>query len=98
MAVAEMTEPTICPWTGAAFEPVQRGAHAKVFASNAARAEAHKAARQFTEWLIETGRMTWPMLRAWADNRSADPSSYTAPEPRRPAVQGQLLLDLGEPA
>lgn len=83
---------TRCPWTGLEFEPVKRGAHEKLFATDAARAEAHKAARQFTEHLIENGFMSWASLRAWylGQQNPATPSN-TTPRKRRTA---QMALPL----
>lgn len=70
-----------CPWTGRFFEPVVRGRNVKRFADDAARAEAHKAARQYTEHLIAEGFLTWSEVRRWWEaSGKAAPSSYTTRE------------------
>lgn len=71
-----------CPWTGQQFEPVTRGGHKKVFANSTARAEAHKAARNYTEHLIESGFLTWEGLREWYRSRTKESASYTTREGR----------------
>jgi len=73
-----------CPWSGRAFEAVKRGPNAKVFADDSARAEAHKAARLFTEQLIAEGKLTWDVVRQWYRRHHPGPgpapiSSYTTP-------------------
>ncbi len=80
---------TRCLWTGAEFPPVVRGGIEKTFASDAARAEAHKAARLYTEFLIARGDLTWAELRRWYDRRE------TAPRPR-PMVQQPLPIFEGD--
>lgn len=79
-----------CPWSGQEFEPVQRGPNEKVFANSAARAGAHKACRNYTEWLISRGHLTWEMLRGWSDRQERDGASYTS-RPTPPDPQQQPL-------
>lgn len=69
-----------CPWTGEQFEPVRRGNHEKVFVDDAARAEAHKAARHYTEKLISAGFLTWEGLRRWYGAENSESVPYTARE------------------
>lgn len=77
---------TRCLWTGAEFPPVVRGGQEKLFANDAARAEAHKAARLFTEHLIGRGQLSWDDLRRWYQAREREPRA-------RRMVQITLPLD-----
>lgn len=72
-----MTEKSRCLWTGAEFKPFSIGGHDKKFATARARAEAHKAARQYTEHLIDQGFLTWEELHRWADRRNGSSPSNT---------------------
>lgn len=65
-----------CPWSGETFAPVKRGPHEKKFASPEAKSEAHKAARQFAEEMIDKGLITWEYLREWSRKRSASGDSH----------------------
>ena len=79
-----------CPWTGVEFEPAKSGGYDKVFADAAARAEAHKAARRYTNWLLDAGHLTWEQLRRWSDRQNSEGASYTArptpPDPEQPPL------------
>lgn len=90
-----MTDMTRCLWTGALFEPVNTGGNEKVFVSSAARAEAHKAARLYTEHLIERGFMSWESLRQWFDARQLGEPSLPRPRRSRPE---QMIMPLDLPA
>lgn len=65
---APVTERT-CVWSGRRFPAVKRGGQEKVFADDRARAQAHLAARKFTEEMIAAGFLTWEQLRQWFDNK-----------------------------
>ena len=70
-----------CPWTGILFSPATRGGLEKVFVNDRARAQAHKAARQYTLAQIRMGMLSWEELRTWYDDRNAISLPYTAREP-----------------
>lgn len=84
---------TKCPWTGQEFKAVTRGANEKVFATDQARAEAHKAARLFTEHLIESGFMSWASLRRWYDAQKNPARSPYTTKRRRSGRQEHLPFD-----
>lgn len=73
---------TRCAWTGAEFAAVKRWPHPKKFASASAKTEAHKAARLYTEHMIEQGFLTWDAVRRWYDgHRNGENPSCTTPAP-----------------
>jgi len=83
---------TKCLWTGVEFKAVTRGPHEKQFSSDAARAEFHKAARMYTEHLIETGFMSVTSLRAWYEARKNPPAPPCTTRRRRRTAQQVLPL------
>lgn len=84
--MTETFETRTCPWTGQNFPAQKIAGQEKVFASNGARAEAHKAARQYGMWLIECGHLSWPALKRWSEGPA---TAYT---PRRSAADDQPAL------
>ena len=66
-----------CLWTGKPLRPGKGGSERK-FASDAARAAAHRAARKYTLALIASGDLTWDRLREWDRARSGASEAYTA--------------------
>jgi hypothetical protein len=66
-----------CLWTGAALPPQGAGGKSRKFIDNRARAEAHRAARQYALALIEAGELTWADLRAWDREQNGHGSTYT---------------------
>lgn len=86
---------TKCLWTGQEFPQIKRGANEKVFVNDRARAEAHLAARRFTEYLIDSGFMSWEGLRQWHDaQQRGDPPSNTTKR-KRSSTQPVLPLEIG---
>lgn len=80
-----------CPWSGKIFQNVRRGANEKVFADDAARAEAHKAARLYAIAMIDQGLLSWEQVRRWYQGRSdSGISSYTT------AAGGESATDGGK--
>lgn len=76
-----------CVWTGQPFTPLTRGGNEKIFISAQAKTEAHKAARIYTEAMIEQGLMTWEDLREWYETYNKGGNSVgvscTARKPRK---------------
>jgi hypothetical protein len=60
-----MTEKRTCAWTGQEFEPTNKGGPPRQFINDRARAEAHKAARCFVEFLIRKNIISWNTIRHW---------------------------------